>query len=402
MLNKKWIAAGLAALMLMMQAAPVFADPATAQAQIVDLETKKTELLGEIDSLSVQLITSMAEIEDLKVQIDDKGEEIEDTTSDLNGAEKVRQTEYDAMKKRIQYLYEKGGDASWLETLLNSDDLSNLLTQAEYTEKLYKYDRDCLMEYAQTIDRIAALKSQQEEEKTSLENLKSAQETNQANLTALLDQAKAQYTDYDAQLAVAIQKAAEYQALVVQQEALYQELATAQADAIASGDTEAAEAYAAQLYSAGGGSGSYSGGSQGGSYSGGSSSGSGSSGRTYSTGGGSSIGSSIASYGLQFLGNSYVYGGNSLTNGIDCSGFVNQLYAAYGYSVPRSSSQLAQSGSSVSGLDQAEAGDVICYDGHVGIYLGDGTIVHASNEKDGIKVSDVNASGDIVAIKRYY
>lgn len=100
----------------------------------------------------------------------------------------------------------------------------------------------------------------------------------------------------------------------------------------------------------------------------------------------SSSGGSVTSYALQFLGNPYVWGGTSLTKGVDCSGFVMQVYAHYGISLPHSSSALRGVGRGVS-YSEAQPGDIICYSGHVAIYLGGGKIVHASNPKDGIKVS---------------
>ena len=112
----------------------------------------------------------------------------------------------------------------------------------------------------------------------------------------------------------------------------------------------------------------------------------------------SSSGSSVISYASQFLGNPYVWGGTSLTNGVDCSGFVMQVYAHYGISLPHSSSALRGVGRGVS-YSEAQPGDIICYSGHVAIYLGGGKIVHASNPKDGIKVSTATYK-KILAVRR--
>lgn len=103
----------------------------------------------------------------------------------------------------------------------------------------------------------------------------------------------------------------------------------------------------------------------------------------------SSNGQAVANYACQFVGNPYVYGGSSLTNGTDCSGFVMSVYAAFGISLPHSSSALRSCGYGVN-LSEAQPGDIVCYSGHVGIYIGNGSIVHASTPSSGITYSSVN------------
>lgn len=102
---------------------------------------------------------------------------------------------------------------------------------------------------------------------------------------------------------------------------------------------------------------------------------------------GMSLGQQIANYGLQFVGNPYVYGGTSLTNGADCSGFVQSVYKNFGISLPRTSGEQGACGRAVASLQEAVPGDLIWYSGHIGIYIGNGQIVHASSAKTGIKVS---------------
>ena len=106
--------------------------------------------------------------------------------------------------------------------------------------------------------------------------------------------------------------------------------------------------------------------------------------------GNASLGASIANYALKFVGNPYVYGGTSLTNGADCSGFVQSVFQNFGISLPRTSSEQGQCGINVGGIGNARQGDLVSYSGHIGIYIGNGQIVHASSAKTGIKVSNAN------------
>jgi cell wall-associated NlpC family hydrolase len=113
------------------------------------------------------------------------------------------------------------------------------------------------------------------------------------------------------------------------------------------------------------------------------------------------MGVAVAQYALQFVGNPYVYGGTSLTNGADCSGFVMSVYANFGVSLPHSSASDRSQGYAVDSLDNAQPGDLICYSGHVALYIGNGQIVHASNKRTGIIVSNANYR-TILAIRRIF
>lgn len=115
----------------------------------------------------------------------------------------------------------------------------------------------------------------------------------------------------------------------------------------------------------------------------------------------SGLGQAVVNFALQFVGNPYVYGGSSLTNGTDCSGFVMSVYQNFGVSLPHSSSADRSVGYKVGSLAEAQPGDILCYSGHVGIYMGNGQIVHASTEQTGIKISDATYR-KILAIRRIF
>lgn len=116
---------------------------------------------------------------------------------------------------------------------------------------------------------------------------------------------------------------------------------------------------------------------------------------------GSEMGKSVIDYATQFVGNPYVWGGSSLTNGTDCSGFVMSVYDNFGVSLPHSSSALRSQGYDVGGLSNAQPGDIVCYSGHVGLYVGNGQIVHASTSKTGIIVSSATYR-NILSVRRIF
>ena len=404
-------------------------------ARMSALWDQKQQLESQIESLNSDLVNVMVSIQTLESDIASKEAEIEKTQGDLTKAQNAKDKQYGAMKKRIQYLYEKGGNNAWFQMMLNADNLADLLTRAEYTQQMYEQDRESLQKYARTIEEVQKLEDQYEQEKADFETMKEEYEAQQSNLQYQLDVTRANSADCENEIAYAQQQATEYANLLEQQQAEIEQLEAeriaAEEEARRQAEAEAAAAAAAQEAAQNGDNSSedvqydedgnvVSGSSDGSSdyeydeygnvidtdntvdynsdaSSSGSSSDSSSDSSSSSSSSGS--GSSVVSYATQFVGNPYVWGGTSLTSGADCSGFVQSVYANFGVSLPRTSYEQQNAGYEVSYAD-AQPGDLICYGGHVAIYMGNGQIVHASNARDGIKVSDNAAYRTITSVRR--
>lgn len=394
-------------------------------ARIDELYNAKVALQNEIAALDATLVEVMASIEVLKTDIANKEAEIANTEVNLEKAENARDKQYEAMKKRIQYLYENGGSDAWFQMMLGAESLSELLTKAEYTQQMYEYDRECLEKYAKTIEEVENLKLKYEQDKAELEEMKLSYEEQSANLQYQIEQKQITSANYESEIAYAQQLATEYANLIAEQQAEIERLeaeriaaeeeARRQAEAEAAAAAAAAEAEAEESYNDYEDS-DYEESSDEESYESSESSSETSydeygnvidddntvSETSYSSSG-SGSGSSVANYALQFVGNPYVWGGTSLTGGADCSGFVQSVYAAFGVSLPRTSYAQMSAGYEVS-YSEAQPGDLICYGGHIAIYIGNGQIVHASNSAPypagGIKVSSNAAYRTILSVRR--
>ncbi|MCX4351670.1 MAG: NlpC/P60 family protein [Lachnospiraceae bacterium] len=362
---------------------------------IVDsIQSDVDEVAGEIDEIDAALVETIASVELIEEEITEKKEQIEETTKELEEAQAVEQEQYEAMKLRIKFMYEKG-DTTYLQLLLESQGFSDMVNKAEYIEKLYDYDRKKLQEYEEARQTVEQLKERLEEEMSELEAQQHELEEEKESLEIMLADRQEVYDNYEVQLAQARQEAAVYRANIKKQNDEIKRLETeaaqkqSQIDAAKQAEEEARRAQERALQNQQSSSSSSS--------SGGSSSGSNyASASSYS--GTGSKGQQIANYACQFIGNPYVPGGTSLTQGADCSGFVWRVYKDFGYSVPRTSYSLRSAGSEVA-YSNAQPGDVVCYAGHVGIYIGNGQIVHASTQKTGIKITNATYK-QILSVRR--
>ena len=187
--------------------------------QIDQLYAAKEQLQNEIAALDANLVNVMVSIQTLEGDISNKQADIEQTQSDLQKAQNAKDKQYEAMKQRIQYLYEKGGNDAWFQMMVNAENLSELLTKAEYTQKMYDYDRQSLEKYANTIDQVTQLGNKYQQEKAELEGMKQEYEAESVNLQAAIDERRAVSADCDNEIAYAQQMANEYAALIEQQQA---------------------------------------------------------------------------------------------------------------------------------------------------------------------------------------
>ena len=364
-----------------------------ANADIENIQSQQQELQSQIDALDADLVNIIMNLDILEGELSDKQTELDNVTAQLAQAQEDEQNQYDAMKKRIVYMYENGDD-SYIEALVGATDFSDLLNRLEYAQQIYDYDRNLLTQYQETVQQVADLKSQVETEKAELEEVQQSYQEQQASYETMIAEKQSQMSDFNTQLASAQSLAAQYKATVDEQnEIIRQEQAAAAAAAAQNNNNNKGNNTTTANNNTGNNTGGNS--NTGGDSNTGGSTGGGGLNPSFST---SVSGSDVVSYACQFIGNPYVWGGESLTDGADCSGFIKSVYANFGISLPHSSVALQRAGSEVS-YENAQPGDIVCYAGHVAIYMGGGQIVHASSPSTGIKTGSATYRS-IITVRR--
>ena len=341
-----------------------------------------------------------SDMEELKTQI-------QEADRDYRQAEEKRQRQYDILKKRIQFLYEEG-DITYLDILLKAKNIGDVVSQTEYFRQLYEYDQEILQRYEKLKQEAAGQKELLEEKQSQLEVMEEENESQQKELVGFIAARQKESSGFALELEAAQARAAQAAGEVIrkteeirilrarqEEERIRQEKERIRQEQESAGQ----ESGAAGREPGGAGREPGDAGQESGSAGTAQDSAGTAGGRSVKSIGGTEFGRNVADYALQFVGNPYVYGGTSLTGGTDCSGYTQSVYRHFGVSIPRTSGEQAGFGREIP-YEDMEPGDLVCYSGHVAMYIGGGRIVHASSRKEGIKVSNDPAYRTIVSIRR--
>lgn len=366
--------------------------------QVDELTGEQEGIDEEIQTLSDQIAEIMASISLLEEEIEQKKAEIEQAKLDLAEAQKVEREQYENMKARIKAMYENG-ETSYLDVLFSAASMQDMMNKADYVEKIHEYDRRMLTNYQIARQKVEELKENLEIEESELESAQEGLEEERDSVEEARAELEEISADYAVQISKAKQQAEVYKSQIKQRNAQIKQIEEEERRAAEEAARKAEEERKRKEAEANKNNNSNS-----------SNNNSTASAAAKPAGtaavdkasimaaNGSAKGKEIAIYACGFVGNPYVAGGTSLTNGADCSGFTQSVFKAYGYSLPRNSTSQRSVGREVS-YAEAEPGDIICYPGHVAIYIGNGKIVHASSAKTGIKISNA-LYRDILCVRR--
>ncbi len=330
-----------------------------------DLKQQKSEAETEAESIQAQLTDLLNKVGEMEEKLIETGEKITQTQADLEEAQAKAEQQYADMKVRIKYMYENGNSDLW-KVILEAKDFSDFLNKAEYVSNVHSYDRQQLEELQKTENEIQNLKDTLETEQSNLESQQAEYENQETQLNAELEEKQAQIADFDSQIQAAAEAAA--------QEAIAREEESADAGT---------------NNTAGGTSGGTTTGTSGTASSTGTSSGSSVSSSIGVSSGNTSTAQAIVNAAYSQLGVPYVYGGTTPGVGLDCSGLVQYCHSVAGISLPRTSQ--AQGGCGVA-VSSPQPGDLVCYGSHIGIYIGNGQMIHAPHTGDVVRVAAVYGS----------
>lgn len=387
---------------------PVMAEP---NDEVQALEIQKSEMESQANDIQDQLVSLLLNYEALQKDIENQGERIAQAEADLAAAEEKERKQYEDMKLRIQYIYEENED-SLFETLITAGSFSELVNKAEYIQNVHNYDRQQLQEYIDTKQQVADLKVELESGQADMEVMAAELSAQQAGMESTLASMRSRIADFDSQLEIAKAKAeTQLNQLIGQTETVVASVGDGNSSEQVSKPTTANKPASTTGNATNNNSGNTSKptntntNTNNTNNTNANTNTNNNSASAASKPSNASLGQQIANRACQYIGNPYVYGGNSLTNGIDCSGFVQQIHRLFGISTPRDSWGQLAGGKAVNYSDMLP-GDVIVYSNHVAIYIGNSTIVHASNSKPypagGIKTSSPANYRTVLGVRRYW
>lgn len=332
-----------------------------------EMEEHFAALEDQLSDKAKELSDLLADQEILENDIKATQEAIDQAEKDLVVAKEKEAKEYEAMKLRIQYMYENSTQDSVIDAILNANGVVDMLNRVEYISQVHKSDRELMEEYKKAVEDVETLAATLEMEMNDLVTMREVYEHQEAALKSALAELEAEADNYEEQLATAKRRASELSNYIAEQNRL---IAQQQQNNNSSNSKPST-------------SGGYL------------------NDPSYDPAFKSDVtGEELVSYALQFVGNPYKWGGNSLTNGCDCSGFVNLIYRHFGFeNVPRQSQAFKSYGEPVA-FENIKAGDIVVYPGHVAIYIGNGKIVEAQSSRAGITCNRSVTCNTITAIRR--
>lgn len=354
--------------------------PVLAAPSVDDLKKEKASKQNEVSSLQSQLTTLMGKVNTLESELIQTGEDITKAQSDLVVAQKKEKEQYAAMKKRIKYMYEAGNDSAF-ETLVTSDDFTDLLSKAEYVQNVHSYDRKQLQEYVETKQQISDLKDSLEKDQKELESKQAEYEKQGDNLNNLITSKSAEVANLDSEIQAAAEAAAKEAAERAAKEAAEKaakEAAKKQQASAANNSTSSNRNNSTTSNNTTSNKNNTSNTTRPSRPSGNNTS-------SNTTSGSNANGGTIVSRAYSQLGKPYVWGACGPSS-FDCSGFVS--YCLTG-SYTRLGTTLTFMG--WTRVSNPQPGDVVTTATHCGIYIGNGQMIHAPHTRDVVKVGPVQS-----------
>ncbi len=347
-------------LMSAMIVSVVYAEPTSDE-----LKEEQNAVEDEVQALETQLTEMLTKIEELEASIAETEANIQIAGEEYTAALLQEEEQYEAMKLRIQYLYEEGSSTAAIEKILESSSIKDMLNQVEYANTILDYDRDMLTKYVEAKEEAEEKGEILESELLTLEDTQAECDAEKEALSTLISEKEDEIAALDIEIQEAIEAEEEAARIAAEEEA----------------------ARLAALEEAANNSSSSSGGS--------SSSG--------SSGGSSNVtvpsNSAIVTAAATYIGVPYLWGGTTY-NGIDCSGLTQAAYAACGISIPRTSTDQRNYGQTVGySISDAEPGDILCYSGHVAIYAGNGMMIHAPSPGNYVCYVTARTSGLLKVVR---